>query len=407
MDSSLDAPVRLRRRRFVLLRVADDRTLDLRAFLNGSIAFRAETRCTLLCPIRGQALGLTASELALQAQVPADRWISENEANALATPWLELLALASRGLLLADPAHVDWPDLAGGEEAIERARWNDVAAVFHSQTGWHGLKGKLATDRSAQAHRDRLEKTRRLRGDPPPHFHRRADAADRRALDVPDLKGPFFDVLLARRTTRAFRSAEPLPLATLEVMLYAVFGTHGIKEFAPGISAIKRTSPSGGALHPIEAYVLAIHVEGLPAGIYHYETGAHVLALLEPLDGEQARSVAIDFTAGQTYFGDSHALVIHVARFDRNFWKYAQHRKAYKAVLMDSAHLSQTFYLTATHLGMGAFYTAAINDDDIDTRLGLDAAREAAVAINGIGIPDTGRDDLHFMVDPYRPTGLV
>ena len=57
--------------------------------------------------------------------------------------------------------------------------------------------------------------------------------------------------------------------------------------------------------------------------------------------------------------------MIHVARFDRNFWKYAQHRKAYKAVLMDSAHLSQTFYLTAAHLGLGAFYTAAINDADI------------------------------------------
>ena len=98
--------------------------------------------------------------------------------------------------------------------------------------------------------------------------------------------------------------------------------------------------------------------------------------------------------------------MIHVARFDRTFWKYAQHRKAYKAVLMDSAHLSQTFYLTAAHLGLGAFYTAAINDADIARRLRLKPVREAAIAINGVGLADSGRDELHFVTDPYRPTGI-
>ena len=44
---------------------------------------------------------------------------------------------------------------------------------------------------------------------------------------------------------------------------------------------------------------------------------------------------------------------------------------------MDSGHLSQTFYLTATHLGLGAFCTAAINDADIE-RI-LDAASVAGV----------------------------
>ena len=73
---------------------------------------------------------------------------------------------------------------------------------------------------------------------------------------------------------------------------------------------------------------------------------------------------------------------------------------------MDSAHLSQTFYLTAAHLGLGAFYTVAINDADIGSRLRLKPVREAAIAINGFGIADNGRDDLQFMPDPYRPTGI-
>jgi len=95
--------------------------------------------------------------------------------------------------------------------------------------------------------------------------------------------------------------------------------------------------------------------------------------------------------------------VVHVARFDRNHWKYRQHAKAYKAVLMDSAHLSQTLYLTATHLGLGAFYTAAINDGDIGDRLGLDPLSQAAVAISGFGIRATRTDSLNFDAQAHDP----
>jgi len=116
-----------------------------------------------------------------------------------------------------------------------------------------------------------------------------------------------------------------------------------------------------------------------------------------------ARGLASEFTAGQAHFAEAHALVIHVARFHRNFWKYARHHKAYKAVFMDSAHLSQSFYLSATHLGLGAFCTASINDVDIGERLRLRPHYEAAIAVNGVGIPDTGRNELDFRAEPYDP----
>jgi SagB-type dehydrogenase family enzyme len=96
-------------------------------------------------------------------------------------------------------------------------------------------------------------------------------------------------------------------------------------------------------------------------------------------------------------------LIIQVARLDRNFWKYARHRKAYKAVLLDAGHLSQTLYLTATSLGVGAFFTAAINDAEIEARLKLRPLHDAAVAINGVGIPDSGNDALRFVAEKYEP----
>ena len=54
---------------------------------------------------------------------------------------------------------------------------------------------------------------------------------------------------------------------------------------------------------------------------------------------------------------------------------------------MDAAHLSRTLYLVATELGLGAFVTAAINNVDIEERLGLDGYREGVLAVSGCGKP--------------------
>jgi putative peptide maturation dehydrogenase len=402
-----ETTVRFRRRRYFVVRVADEPRLEFQAFFRSEIRLRSETQCTLLCPVRGESLPLTAAELALVMTVPVERWATLAELNSIsAGPSASLIDLASRGILLSDPSPANWSDLVEGERVLHQMQWHDLAAVYHAHSSWQSVVGtpspqKLGDD----AQRALVDKLSLTRGDPPPHFVRRPDALNRTSLHVPALDGPFFDALFARRTTRAFRSQQPLSLSALEIVLYAVFGTHGIKH-EPGISGIKRTSPSGGALHPIEAYLLIMNIEELPPGLYHYETGAHVLAKLEHMDDASVRELACQFTAGQKYFAEAHALVIHVARFDRTFWKYAQHRKAYKAVLMDSAHLSQTFYLTAAHLGLGAFYTAAINDTDIGRRLRLRPLREAPIAINGVGLPDSGRDEMHFIPEPYQPTGL-
>ena len=261
-------------------------------------------------------------------------------------------------------------------EALEDIGWDDVAATYHAYSRWQGVESNVADDRSDAAHGERLERMRRVRGDPPSHFVQRADALGRTALRTPALAGRVLRCTPPPTHGASLRCSHAAATRLLETVLFSVFAAHGLKEFAPGISAIRRTSPSGGALHPIEAYVLVRHIDGLPPGLYHYETGAHALALLEHLTREDVARLIEGFTAGQTYFADAHAAIVHVARFDRNMWKYRRHRKSYKAVMMDSAHLSQTLYLTVAHLGLGAFYTAAINDADVGVRLRLDPQRE-------------------------------
>jgi nitroreductase len=71
--------------------------------------------------------------------------------------------------------------------------------------------------------------------------------------------------------------------------------------------------------------------------------------------------------------------------------------------MMDAAHLSQTLYLVATELGLGAFITAAINNVDIEERLGIDGYREGVLAVCGFGRPAAERSAFDPEFLPFVP----
>jgi putative peptide maturation dehydrogenase len=272
--------------------------------------------------------------------------------------------------------------------------------VYHAHSCWRSIDS-TAKELTDEQGGDSLATMIRKRGTPPTHFPHRSSGTGRFALNMPDSSDDWLRTLRSRRTARAFRADVALPLEELGYVLHAVFGVQGIRRITAEIAAIRRTSPSAGAMHPMDAFALVVHVESLRSGLYHYEADSHSLATIEAMERDQARDLALQFVANQEYFADAHVLVIQVARFDRNFWKYPGDRKAYTSVLLDAGHLSQTLYLTATHRGLGAFFTSAINDGDIADRLGLDQLREAAVGINGVGLPDAGDDSLQFKTEPF------
>jgi putative peptide maturation dehydrogenase len=166
---------------------------------------------------------------------------------------------------------------------------------------------------------------------------------------------------------------------------------------------IKRTSPSGGGLHPIEAYPLVAGVEGLEPGLYHYDARGHALELASRIEREELTRLASQFVCGQGYFASAHVLVVMTARFYRSFWKYRRHQKAYSALMMDAAHLSQTLYLVAAELGLGAFVTAAVNGANIEDRLGIDGFTEGVVAVAGFGRRSRKPSALEPDYAPYVP----
>ena len=331
--------------------------------------------------------------------MPQKQWIDVDD-DALTTH------LCKRGLLLSDEVGEPFAGLRRRDEQLADLGWLPAAAVYHFATRFRGGGSSLAADDVgefgdlAAASDATARRFVDRHGPPPPTFH--SVHGDGVELPLVPRQGGLYDALAARKTTRGFDRSRPLTLEQLAVVLYEVFGCRGHAQLHPEIGVIRKGSPSAGSLHPVEAYPLIRHVEGLAPGLYHYSVRDHALEPIVELTEAEARDELAVFTAGQVYFASAAVAFVLTARFRRSFWKYREHPTAYATLLMDAAHLSQTLYLVGADLGLGTFFTNVINDGNIDDRLGLDGIDESALAVCGCG-HSSGRSLLEPQFEPYVP----
>ena len=195
-------------------------------------------------------------------------------------------------------------------------------------------------------------------------------------------KAPFFATLKRRRTTREFSGA-PISLKQFSRIVKATWGRESYYETKAFGRLLHKTSPSAGARHPVETYAVVNSVDGLARGLYHYSVMDDSLELLKSGD---LREKCVEYCAGQDWVRQASAVFFMTAVVARTQWKYRDPR-AYRALLFDTGHLSQTFLLTSTALGLGAFCIGIIADLLIERDLGLDGVNETALFAVGVGIP--------------------
>lgn len=223
---------------------------------------------------------------------------------------------------------------------------------------------------------------RRAKFKPMPPSTKSYPSARQFTLPSPQRGGEFPGVLLARRTWRQF-SRSAIPLEKLATLLGLSFGVQSWLQVR-GLGRVPlKTSPSGGSRHPIEPYVFALRVKGLPCGLYHYAAENHRLELLRR--GARPAEI-VRYLNGQWWFGGAAALVFMTAVFARTQWKYPAPR-AYRVVLIDAGHVCQTFCLVATWLGLAPFCTMALEDSRIEGVLHIDGVRESVLYAAGVGLP--------------------
>lgn len=366
--------MKIRRCKVLYLEPRETVAFSLESLLEGGAGLVRERDWLALAPHLDRPVPVTPSQIELLGKLGTEEWValaSLQEAESLVAG--ELL---DTGLVVSSAAK--GRVLREQDQRLRDTHWHPLAATYHRFTRWGEADAVEAMDNTgtetAQALRDVL-------GTPPPAVGGpRHEAPIALSRSQPDQ----FDELLERRITcRNFDESKPLPMSLLAHLVERVFAAHGQLDVTSDLSFLKKTSPSGGGLHPVEAYLLVRNVEGLAPGLYYYHPVDHALHPM-PMTSDPDE-FALRMVAGQDWFSSAHAMAILAPRYERSFWKYRQHAKAYRAIVLEAGHLSQTLYLSATALGLGAYVTAAINEEPLDELLGLDVIRAGALAVCGFG----------------------
>jgi putative peptide maturation dehydrogenase len=387
--------LRVRRTRFFVVRLADKRFLDVNALLAGEVRVEAEPELVAVSILGGGEHALSRDELDLLLSIPSDRFVDMADHR--------VDRLVHLGLVLVDGGDDELAELRRRDERLSRAAWHPHAALYHAVTRRRDVDGELVPWPDDRVLDETAVEFVARYGRPPPAFHTVEKALDVRELPLRQRDDGLFATLRKRRTSRRFDRRRPVDEDELAVLLYETFGAHAYAQLGPSGTVLRKTSPSGGGLHPVEAYPLVIDVAGLQPGVYHYRVEDHALELLEPLEPAEGEELAVRFMCGQAWFGRASVVVVLTARFDRSFWKYRDEERGFGVLLLDAGHVSQTFHLVCAELGLGAFVTAAITAATIDDRLGLDGFREGALAMMGCGRLAEERSPLEPEFVPYVP----
>ncbi len=280
-------------------------------------------------------------------------------------------ALVANDVLLVDGSVVERRDrlLSSSWE------WGPSARFFHfaTQRVTYETDLEMAVKRLAE----------HARAVPPPSPYKDSGT---RALPLPgaleDARGEFWDVLRGRRTRRRFCKA-PLTREQLATILLWTWGKTEERHSPQGGTYVLKTTPSGGARHPVEVYPVVKRVSGVSPGIYHYSVRRHALEYLRP-----APSAArlVELFAGQPWVHEAAAVFFMTAVVERSMWKY-KHEHAYRVLLLDCGHLGQTFHLVCTRLGLAPFTSSAKADTEIERELGLDGISEISLYAAATGVP--------------------
>jgi len=170
------------------------------------------------------------------------------------------------------------------------------------------------------------------------------------ALPAPKLDSPVSveQALRERRSVRRFLE-QPLTLAEVGQLLWAAQGITG----RGGL----RTTPSAGALYPLEAYLVAGNVTGLPTGVYKYDPHRH--RLLRVASGDR-RAALRGAALGQDCVARAPAVLVLAALPERTTRKYGQ--RGHRYVHMEAGHAAQNVYLQAFSLNLGTVAVGAFVD---------------------------------------------
>jgi SagB-type dehydrogenase family enzyme len=175
------------------------------------------------------------------------------------------------------------------------------------------------------------------------------------------------ETLAKRRSIRRFKGGS----LTSQQIAQLCWAAQGVSDPASGF----RTSPSAGALFPLELYVVTAEC------VEHYVPSKHALEKHLPGDLRGKLQAA---ALGQSSVGKAPATFVITGVVSRTRLKYGPRAQRY--MLMEVGHAGQNLLLQATALNLGAVPIGAFRDEKVAEILSL-PADEAPLYLIPVGIP--------------------
>ena len=160
------------------------------------------------------------------------------------------------------------------------------------------------------------------------------------------------EALSQRRSVRSF-SSEELSLDQISQILWAA---QGITKESTGA----RTSPSAGALYPLEIFLLKSD------GVFHYIPDGHKIIRL---NSDDLRQKMVQGTLYQSFIAEAPINLIITAVYERTTSKYGD--RGIRYVHLEAGHTCQSILLEAVALGLGAVPVGAFDDIYVQDLLDL------------------------------------
>lgn len=188
-------------------------------------------------------------------------------------------------------------------------------------------------------------------------------------------------IIAARHSTRRY-TGEAVTARELSRLLLYTYGK-------PVEGRSRRPVASGGALYPLELYVVPLNVEGLERGwVYHYNADRHALDIVRREDRwEEFRHIV--WLADMEDVEKVSMVVVVTAVFARCTMKYMD--RGYRLVLMEAGEVGHNLALMAGSLGLGACLLGGFLDDQLSRLLDIDGIDEAPLLPVVVGRPAPAR----------------
>lgn len=223
------------------------------------------------------------------------------------------------------------------------------------------------------------------------------DHVDRPLVELPEASEPagsLADAMCSRRSVRSFERD------SLSVDQFSTLLKYGCGMIRGELATVEETTlqyrayPSGGALYPVEPYIVVFDVEGVEPGIYYYSAREHGLRVVEQMDRDALVEAVDPFVREwNSEYESASLLFLLTGAFWKSKVKYGP--RGYRFVLLEAGHLAQNVQLIAAAMGLGSVNTGGLDERAIDDALEVNGVDESTVYGFLVGTPteDEQMDD--------------